>query len=86
MYPNKALEKEIEKAVKIAQHQYINHDISHCNIEEVQLKCTTCRRYIAHLQIEEQYEKFKDGLYSYFSTPFESCIEKNYQYYSDIEK
>ena len=62
VYPNKALEKAKLKAVEIAKSQYINHDISHCNIEEMQLKCTTCRRYIAHLQISEQYEKFKDGL------------------------
>jgi hypothetical protein len=86
MYPNEALEKAKLKAVEIARTKYVNHDISHCNIEELQFKCTTCRRYIAHLQISEQYEKFKDRLYSYFSDPLEECVEKNYQYYSDIEK
>lgn len=86
MYPNKALEKAKLKAVRMAQVEQMNHDISHCNPEELQLKCTTCVRHIAHLQVSEQYERFKDGLYSYFSTPFESCIQKDYQYFVNIKK
>lgn len=84
MLPNKSLTLEIKKAVKLAQTQYINHDISHCNVEEIQMKCTSCIRYIAHLQLSEQHEKFRDGLYSYFSDPLESCIEKDFKYYTKI--
>lgn len=84
MFTNDALEKAKLKVTELAQTKSIIHDISHCNPEKLQLKCTSCLRYIAHLQLSEQSDKFRDGLYSYFSNPLQSCIEKDYKYYTKI--
>ena len=61
----------------------MNHDISHCNLDTCE-KIDTCARYIAHLELKHNYDKFKDGLYSYFSNPEKSCIQQEYKYYATM--
>ena len=73
-------------ALIYAEAHSLCHDISHCNPKEhIVNKCNSCKRYAAHLQLHYNQEKFKDGLYSYFSDPETTCVQKNYQYYRPIK-
>ena len=73
-------------ALIYAETHSFSHDISHCNPrEDMTDKCHSCKRLAAHLQLDLQPERFKDGLYSYFSEPLLSCINKDYQHYSRLK-
>ena len=72
-------------ALVYAETHSFSHDISHCNpIENASDKCYSCKRYAAHLQLGLQQGRFEDGLFSYFSEPLRSCINKDHQYYLPI--
>jgi hypothetical protein len=75
------------KALVYAEEVYFSHDISHCNPDQITGKCYECKRYAAHLQLTMQanQDRFRDGLYSYFSAPNESCIEKDFKLFSQLD-
>ena len=73
-------------ALLYAESASFSHDISHCNPDIKTEKCYECLRYAADLQLGLYEDKFKDGLYSYFSEPIKSCQEKEYQHFIQIYK
>lgn len=81
------METQIKSPALIyAETHSFSHDISHCNpLEDMTDKCHSCFRWAAHLQLGLQPERFEDGLYSYFSEPLLSCINKDYKLYSPIQ-
>lgn len=74
------------EALIYAEEYSFDHDISHCNPVEKTENCYSCKRYAAHLQIGIDEERFRDGLYSYFSEPQSSCIDKDYKHFIYIGK
>lgn len=73
-------------ALIYAETHSFSHDISHCNpLDNIANQCYSCKRWAAHLQLGLQPERFKDGLYSYFSEPLLSCINKDYKYHIPIQ-
>ena len=72
-------------ALVYAETHSFSHDISHCNpLENETENCHSCKRYAAHLQLGLHPEKFEHSLFSYFSDPFRSCINKDHKYYIPI--
>lgn len=52
-----------------------SHDISHCNGEDCP-KANTCQRYLAHLQIQENPDLYKDGRFTYIFS--QSCVSQDF--------
>lgn len=73
-------------ALIYAETHSFSHDISHCNpLDNLVKQCYSCKRWAAHLQLGLQPEKFKDGLYSYFSDPQKDCVLNNFSLYKQLK-
>lgn len=75
-----------EMSMILVKRYSFSHDISHCNPTNADAKCHACKRYIAHIQLRDMnnYDKFRDGLYSYLSEPQTSCIDKDFKMFVSI--
>jgi len=73
-------ETETDALIYANTHRF-SHDISHCNPEEVDIKCGSCKRYAAHLQVYYNQDKFAGNRFAYLSHPKEECMNNNYEYF-----
>lgn len=75
-----------EYSFVLAKNYNFSHDITHCNPSALDNQCITCKRYIAHIQLQDpdNEEKYRDGLYSYLSEPIISCKKKEYKLFLQL--